>query len=152
RELNLPIQTISYLAESKSPVSEHPASNVPLADYGEPVFGSTAGSLNPKFRFENFVVGSCNEFAHAAAKAVSNHPSRSYNPLFIYGGVGMGKSHLMHSIGRALLEQYAGMRIVYTSGERFMNEMVACLRTNRMPSFHRHYRSADVLLVDDVHI
>lgn len=159
RELNLPIQKITYLAGSMAANGEAPVFSEPvpvsasIADsHGEPVFASTAGSLNPKFKFDNFVVGSCNEFAHAAAKAVSNHPARSYNPLFIYGGVGMGKTHLMHAIGRSLLDQYAGMRIVYTSSERFMNEMVACLRTNRMPAFHRHYRSADVLLVDDVHI
>ncbi len=98
------------------------------------------------------MVGSCNQFAHAAARAVASYPSRSYNPLFIYGGVGMGKTHLMHAIGRALLDDYPSMRIVYTSSERFMNEMVACIRSNRMPAFHRHYRSADVLLVDDIQI
>ncbi len=119
---------------------------------GEPVFASAVGQLNPKFSFDNYVVGSCNQFAHAAARAVANSPSRSYNPLFIYGGVGMGKTHLMHAIGRALLDQYASMRIVYTSSERFMNEMITCLRSDRMPAFHRHYRSADVLLVDDIQI
>ena len=158
RELNLPIQKITYVSGTAPAAASNgfspsaPVSVTTAETYGEPVFASTAGSLNPKFRFDNFVVGSCNEFAHAAAKAVSNHPSRSYNPLFIYGGVGMGKTHLMHAIGRSLLDQYPGMRIVYTSSERFMNEMVACLRTNRMPAFHRHYRSADALLVDDVHI
>jgi chromosomal replication initiator protein len=118
----------------------------------EPIFASAVGQLNPKFQFENFVVGSCNQFAHAAARAVASQPARSYNPLFIYGGVGMGKTHLMHAIGRELLDQFQSMRIVYTSGERFMNDMVGCLRSNRMPAFHRHYRSADVLLLDDVHI
>ncbi len=98
------------------------------------------------------MVGSCNQFAHAAAKAVATSPSRSYNPLFIYGGVGMGKTHLMHAIGRALLENYSGMRIVYTSSERFMNEMIQCISMQRMPQFHQHYRSADVLLVDDIQI
>jgi chromosomal replication initiator protein len=83
---------------------------------------------------------------------VANSPSRSYNPLFIYGGVGVGKTHLMHAIGRALLERYAGMRIVYTSSERFMNEMITSIRGDRMPAFHRHYRQADVLLIDDIHI
>jgi chromosomal replication initiator protein len=108
--------------------------------------------LNPKFSFQNFVVGSCNQFAHAAAQAVANSPSKSYNPLFIYGGVGMGKTHLMHAIGRALLQNYAAMRIVYTSSERFMNEMIQCIKSDRMPVFHQHYRSADVLLIDDIQI
>jgi chromosomal replication initiator protein len=118
----------------------------------EPAFASAAGQLNTRFRFDNFVVGSCNQFAHAAARAVADSPSRSYNPLFIYGGTGMGKTHLMHAIGRELLDKYPSIRVVYTSSERFMNEMILCLRTNRMPSFQRHYRTADVLLVDDVQI
>ncbi len=145
RELDLPVRNVVYLTSTgRVSISDNSSA--------EPVFASAAGQLNPRFRFENFVVGSCNQFAHAAARAVASFPSRSYNPLFLYGGVGMGKTHLMHAIGRALLEGYPGMRVVYTSSERFMNEMVACLRANRMPSFHRHYRSADVLLVDDVQI
>ena len=116
----------------------------------EPVFSSPVASLNPKFKFDSFVVGSCNQFAHAAAKAVANNPSHSYNPLFIYGGVGIGKTHLMHAIGQSLQTQFAGMRIVYTSSERFMNEMISCIKSDRLPLFHRHYRSADVLLVDDI--
>jgi chromosomal replication initiator protein len=153
RELELPVQTIVYLQSDVSPEV------APIMESGasEPVFTSAIGAssvaqLNPKFCFDNYVVGSCNQFAHAAARAVANHPSRSYNPLFMYGGVGMGKTHLMHAIGRALLDQYAGMRIVYTSSERFMNEMISSIRSNRMPAFQRHYRSADVLLVDDIHI
>jgi chromosomal replication initiator protein len=118
----------------------------------EPMFASPSSQLNGKFRFDNYVVGSCNQFAHAAARAVANSPSRTYNPLFIYGGSGMGKTHLMHSIGTALSEQYASMRVVYTSSERFMNEMINCIKTDRMPAFHRYYRSADVLLIDDIHI
>lgn len=109
-------------------------------------------NLNPKFTFETFVVGSCNQFAHAAAHAVATNPARSYNPLFIYGGVGMGKTHLMHAIGRSLVDHYASMKIVYTSSERFMNEMVTCIKSDRMQQFHRHYRSADVLLIDDIQI
>jgi chromosomal replication initiator protein len=155
RELNLPVHSIVYVTVSPSgpPIGNGVTGNSSSGNNsGEPVFAGAAGQLNPRFKFDNFVVGSCNQFAHAAARAVASYPSRSYNPLFIYGGVGMGKTHLMHAIGRALLDEYPGMRIVYTSSERFMNEMVACLRGNRMPSFHRHYRSADVLLVDDVHI
>ena len=108
--------------------------------------------LNPKFTFDKFVVGSCNQFAHAAAKAVATVPSRSYNPLFIYGGVGMGKTHLMHAIGRSLLENSTSIRVVYTSSERFMNEMIQCISLQRMSQFHEHYRRADVLMVDDVQI
>src|SRR5207253_499159 len=113
---------------------------------------STTNPLNPKFTFDSFVVGACNQFAHAAACSVAKNPSRSYNPLFIYGGVGMGKTHLMHAIGRALLEHYQGMRIVYTSSERFMNQMINCIKLDRMPMFHQYYRQADVLLIDDIHI
>jgi len=109
-------------------------------------------SLNPKFTFESFVVGACNQFAHAAARSVATNPSRSYNPLFLYGGVGMGKTHLMHAIGRELSEKFGTMRVIYTSSERFMNEMIACIRTDRMQHFHQRYREADVLLVDDIQI
>jgi len=118
----------------------------------ESIFSAPLAHLNPKFSFENFVVGSCNQFAHAAAYAVAKAPSRSYNPLFIYGGVGMGKTHLMHAIGRSLLENYSGMKIVYTTSERFMNQMIQCIKSDKMPFFHQHYRSADVLLIDDIQI
>jgi chromosomal replication initiator protein len=146
RELNLPVESVVYIPRAAPPAVR--ADNIS----SEPVFASAVGQINPKFRFENFVVGSCNQFAHAAARAVANSPSRSYNPLFLYGGTGVGKTHLMHAIGRELLDQYAGMRIVYTSSERFMNEMINCFRSDRMPAFHRHYRSADVLLVDDIQV
>ena len=106
----------------------------------------------PKFTFQSFVVGACNQFAAAAAKSVAENPSRSYNPLFLYGGVGMGKTHLMHAIGRELTDRYGSMRIIYTSSERFMNEMIACIRTERMPQFHQRYREADVLLIDDIQL
>ena len=151
RELNLPVEQVVYLPHAES----RPAADISSASSSfsaEPAFASAAGQLNMRFRFDNFVVGSCNQFAHAAARAVADSPSRSYNPLFIYGGVGMGKTHLMHAIGRELLDKYPSIRVVYTSSERFMNEMIQCIRTNRMPSFQRHYRSADVLLVDDIQI
>ena len=149
QELNLPVDRVVYLPHAESRTA---ASDTAPVNSLEPAFASAAGQLNTRFRFDNFVVGSCNQFAHAAARAVADSPSRSYNPLFIYGGVGMGKTHLMHAIGRELLDKYPSIRVVYTSSERFMNEMILCLRTNRMPSFQRHYRSADVLLVDDVQI
>jgi chromosomal replication initiator protein len=147
-ELSLGIDRVQYVpaVAGFAPARSADSSGV------EPIFASASGQLNPKFRFDNYVVGSSNQFANAAARAVANSPSRSYNPLFIYGGVGMGKTHLMHAIGRDLLDRYPTMRIVYTSSERFMNEMVNCIRSDRMPAFHRHYRSADVLLVDDIQI
>jgi chromosomal replication initiator protein len=149
--LELPVERVIYVPRASSaPVAAEPA---PSARYvAEPAFASISGTLNPKFCFENFVVGSCNQFAHAAAQAVASNPSRTYNPLFIYGGVGMGKTHLMHAIGTALLERYPSIRVVYTSSERFMNEMVSCIKANRKESFRRHYRSADVLLIDDIQI
>ncbi len=113
---------------------------------------SPVSQLNPRFTFDTFVVGACNQFAHAAARSVATNPSRSYNPLFIYGGVGMGKTHLMHAIGRALMSNSAGMRIIYTSSERFTNEMISCIRMERMPQFRQRYRSADVLLIDDIQL
>ncbi|MFN7541292.1 MAG: chromosomal replication initiator protein DnaA [Acidobacteriota bacterium] len=118
----------------------------------ESLFSQPVAHLNPKFTFDSFVVGSCNQFAHAAAHAVATRPSRSYNPLFIYGGVGMGKTHLMHAIGRSLLSEHPGMKIVYTTSEKFMNQMIQCIRMEKMSYFHQFYRSADVLLIDDIQI
>lgn len=106
-------------------------------------------TLNPKFTFESFVVGSCNQFAHAAAQAVATDPSRRYNPLFLYGGVGMGKTHLMHAIGRLLLTR-GRTRVIYTTSERFTNEVVSGIKHGKMPQLRSRYRTADVLLVDDI--
>ncbi len=128
------------------------AKNLPLAPATDGEWESPNHPLNPKFTFDSFVVGASNQFAHAAAKSVARNPSRSYNPLFIYGGVGMGKTHLMHAIGRSLMDHYATMRVIYTSTERFMNEMISCIRTERMTQFHQRYREADVLLIDDIQI
>ena len=148
RELRLPVEQVSYEAQ---PVRG--ARNQALAavdTLAEP--DSMASLLNQKFTFDTFVVGTCNQFAHAAARSVAVNPSRSYNPLFIYGGVGMGKTHLMHAIGRQLIDNFATMRVVYTSSERFMNEMIACIRTDRMEHFHQRYRAADALLIDDIQL
>lgn len=141
RDLNLPIERVVYTPRVAAAAA---------ASAVEPLFASPISQLNQRLTFDNYVVGSCNQFAHAAARAVANSPSRSYNPLFIYGGVGMGKTHLMHAIGTALLQRYPSMRIVYTSSERFMNEMIGCIKSDRMPAFQRYYRSADVLLIDDI--
>ena len=149
RTLNLAVKQITYEIQGSSQTAS--IKTAPSEEKPEIVF-SPSITLNPKFTFESFVVGSCNQFAHAAAQAVVSNPSRSYNPLFIYGGVGMGKTHLMHAIGRSLSDRYAGMRIIYTSSERFMNEMISSIKNDRMQQFHRHYRNADALLVDDIQI
>src|ERR1022692_2295911 len=146
-ELGLPINQVAYEPVPVRNVQEQAITTVENSDPD-----SGVSSLNPKFTFDSFVVGACNQFAHAAARSVATNPSRSYNPLFIYGGVGMGKTHLMHAIGRALINNHASMRIIYTSSERFMNDMITCIRLDRMPQFHDRYRSADVLLVDDIQL
>lgn len=107
-------------------------------------------SLNPKCSFQNFVVGSCNQFAHAAALAVAEAPGKTYNPLYIYGGVGLGKTHLMHAIGHAIKERNRYLRLSYLSSERFMNELINAIRYDKAQTFREKYRSIDVLLMDDI--
>ena len=106
--------------------------------------------LNPKYTLESFVVGGSNQFAHAAAKAVSEDLGRSYNPLFIYGGVGLGKTHLLQAIGNYTLAHHPGRKVIYTSTERFLNEMVAAITHSRMAQFNARYRHVDLLLIDDI--
>jgi chromosomal replication initiator protein len=108
------------------------------------------GGLAPRYSFDTFVVGPSNQFAHAACRAVAEAPSRSYNPLFIYGGVGLGKTHLMHAIGHYVLNHLKSLKLTYISSERFMNEMINAVRYDRVLDFRERYRSVDVLLVDDV--
>ena len=111
---------------------------------------SRRGFLNPRLTFETFVVGSSNNLAHAAALGVVENPGRKYNPLFIYGGVGLGKTHLMHAIGHALLDRYPDFKILYISAETFVNDLIMSLRSKQTTSFKKRYRSCDVLLVDDI--
>lgn len=106
--------------------------------------------INPNYTFGAFVVGSCNQFAHAAAVAVANLPAKNYNPLFIYGGVGLGKTHLINAIGNQILESDPSANICYTSSEKFTNELINCLRYEKMTDFRNKYRNKDVLLLDDV--
>jgi chromosomal replication initiator protein len=107
-------------------------------------------NLNSKYTFEEFVSGSSNQFAYAAAMAVANNPATTYNPLFIYGGVGLGKTHLVNAIGNAILKKSPQMRICYYTSEKFMNELINSLRYNRMDEFRNKFRSMDVLLIDDI--
>lgn len=154
RVAGIPHVTIRYVALPGEAVAAKAPSGVAAAAgvREAPAFPDAASQLNSRFTFETFVVGSCNQFAHAAACAVARQPASRYNPLFIYGGSGMGKTHLLHAIGRALLEEHPRMRVVYTTGEQFMNEMIQSLRAGRMHAFQHHYRSADALLIDDIHV
>ena len=112
--------------------------------------GPGSAGLNPRYTFDAFIVGPSNQFAHAACRAVAEAPSRSYNPLYIYGGVGLGKTHLMHAIGQYVLLHDRSVKLTYISGERFMNEMINAVRYDRIIDFRERYRTVDVLLVDDV--
>jgi chromosomal replication initiator protein len=111
---------------------------------------STAAQLNQRYTFDNFVIGNGNQFARAAALAVAERPSRAYNPLFLYGGVGMGKTHLMHAIGHEVKRRQPMASISYVSAEKFTNEMITSIRNDRMTSFRDRFRTVDVLLIDDI--
>ncbi len=111
---------------------------------------SSAAQLNPRYTFDNFVIGNGNQFARAASLAVAERPSRAYNPLFLYGGVGMGKTHLMHAIGHEVKRRQPIYNICYVSAEKFTNEMINSLRNDRMTSFRDRFRGVDVLLIDDI--
>ena len=110
----------------------------------------TPSELNARFRFSSFVVGHNSQFAHAAAKAVAEAPGDSYNPLFLYGGVGLGKTHLMHAIGHEVHDRFPRKRVVYLTSEQFTNEVISSIATARMGEFRHKYRTVDVLLIDDV--
>ena len=110
----------------------------------------TPGTLNPRYTFDQFVIGASNRFAHAAALSVAESPARSYNPLFIYGPAGLGKTHLLHAIGHHVRTVFRNKRVRYVSTEAFMNEFVEAIRAKEMPGFKRRYRDLDVLLIDDI--
>jgi chromosomal replication initiator protein len=111
---------------------------------------NTAAQLNPRYQFDSFVVGSGNQFAHAASQAVAERPGKAYNPLYVYGGVGLGKTHLMQAIGHLVKSRNALASLTYVSGEKFTNDMISSVRYERMTGFRDRYRSLDVLLIDDI--
>ncbi|MBI4395808.1 MAG: ATP-binding protein, partial [Elusimicrobia bacterium] len=110
----------------------------------------TEEQFNPKYTFDTFVVGPSNRFAQAAGEAVAKDPGRAYNPLFIYGGVGLGKTHILHAIGHHIRQNRQGSRVLYITSERFINEFIDALRFERMKDFRAKYRSVDCLLIDDI--
>ena len=134
----IPMNSSNYIEKPKA----NPTNFVDI----EPI----ENSLNPKYTFQTFVVGSCNQFAHAAALAVAESPGKTYNPMYIYGGVGLGKTHLMHAAGHAIKERNRHLRVAYISAEKFMNELINAIRYDKTQTFREKYRSIDVLLMDDV--
>ena len=153
-EIRRPHLVVQFVAESQTdgPIALSPDETVVLASPppAPPAVSGGSGGLNPRYTFESFIVGSSNQFAHAASRAVAELPSRSYNPLFIYGGVGLGKTHLMHAIGHYVLQHDKTLKLTYISSERFMNEMINALRYDRVIDFRERYRGVDVLLMDDI--
>lgn len=121
-----------------------------LSNSSMPLESGSLTNLNPKYTFDTFVIGNSNRFAHAASVAVAESPSKAYNPLFIYGGVGLGKTHLMHAIGHFVLENNPNMKVVYVSAETFTNELINSIRDDRNVEFRNRYRTMDVLLIDDI--
>jgi chromosomal replication initiator protein len=145
-EIHRPGTEVAFVTEDFPVVVAPPAVPAPDPEDGP----GEAGSLSPRYSFDTFIVGSSNQFAHAACRAVAEAPSRSYNPLFIYGGVGLGKTHLMHAIGHYVVTHLKNLKLTYISSERFMNEMINAVRYDRVLDFRERYRSVDVLLVDDI--
>ncbi|MBI1748741.1 MAG: chromosomal replication initiator protein DnaA [Acidobacteria bacterium] len=144
-DANLGQKWITFLVE------DHGHSDtVPPKESNGDELRKTDGMLNPKYVFDAFVVGSCNQFAHAAARAVAEQPAKAYNPLYLYGGVGLGKTHLVQAIGHFIQCQNRRLRLAYISAEKFMNDLVVSIRYDKTLQFRERYRSIDVLLMDDI--
>ena len=149
--------TTEVLLKDNHPSSEYRTLSSSDASPGSRMFAAAGQkialqppTLNPRYTYESFVVGSCNQFAHAASAAVAEAPGKTYNPLYIYGGVGLGKTHLMHACGHAIKQRNNHLQLCYISSERFMNELINAIRYDRTQGFRERYRSVDVLLIDDV--
>ncbi len=136
---------LSVLVDDSAPATQEPA----VPQRGTSGIGSVEG-LNPRYMFDTFVVGSSNQFAQAASQAVAELPARAYNPLFIYGGVGLGKTHLLHAVGHQTSRLFRNMTILYLSSERFTNELINAIRYDRTAEFRARYRTIDLLLIDDI--
>jgi chromosomal replication initiator protein len=152
RLLGIPVEIAFVVAD---PVATHdriPAStvSVPAAARREGPDEFRPGNLNPRYTFDEFVIGNSNRFAHAASQAVAEAPARAYNPLFLYGGVGLGKTHLMHAIGHRVLSRNPLANVVYVTSEKFTNEFIIAIKNNQTVEFRNRYRHVDLLLIDDI--
>ncbi|MCB5935497.1 chromosomal replication initiator protein DnaA [Caldibacillus thermoamylovorans] len=145
---NMSLKFVIPESNMDDPIIVSPANKKPAKP--EVITDSAQHMLNPKYTFETFVIGSGNRFAHAASLAVAEAPAKAYNPLFIYGGVGLGKTHLMHAIGHYVLEHNPMAKVVYLTSEKFTNEFINSIRDNRPDDFRNKYRSVDILLIDDI--
>jgi len=154
---DLLVSTFNYLTNKECSVSilskeelKNSLINGQANGLSNPTIGYSNPTLNPKYTFDSFVVGNNNRFAHAAALAVGNEPGKSYNPLFLYGGVGLGKTHLMHAIGNRILENNSKSNVLYVTSEKFTNQLINAIRDNKTEIFRNKYRNIDVLLIDDI--
>jgi len=142
---------VQAATDGQAPVAEKQAVRVEPTRVGAPE-GAAAGAtnLNPRYHFSNFIVGSANRLAHAASLSVAERPGHAYNPLFLYGGVGLGKTHLMHAIGNAVAQKFPRKRVVYATSEKFTNEFITSIQQGKIDEFRARYRRIDLLLIDDI--
>lgn len=155
KNIKLIIETMDNGSSGSEAAEEMPA--VPAKREQQQLFNENTSvqqpdesNLNPKYVFETFVIGNSNRFAHAAAQAVANDPAHAYNPLFLYGGVGLGKTHLMHAIGNRIKQNNPSMKVLYTSSEKFTNEIINSIQNKTTESFRQKYRNIDCLIIDDI--
>jgi len=149
-ELGVPAMRVQYVCTEEEPAAAAPVVATASIKQSKLDFESSDHQLNTRYTFDSFVVGKSNEFAHAASRAVAEQPSKAYNPLFLYGGVGMGKTHLMHAIGHTIKQRNPAARLSYVSAEKFTIEVINSLRFDKMFSFRERFHTVDVLLVDDI--